>query len=74
MDIWISGYLDVWISGYLDIWISGYLDSGKNNLLLQTHSEILCGAALAEFFCKKEHFPCLLRPKTVFFQFYLNNL
>ena len=30
----------------MDIWISGYLDSGKNNLLLHPHSEILCGAAL----------------------------
>ena len=36
------------------IWISGYLDSGKNNLLLHPHSEILCGAALpGAFFSEK---------------------
>ena len=28
------------------MWISGYLDSGKNNLSLHPHSEILCGASL----------------------------
>ena len=54
LDIWIFGYLDIWISGYLDIWIFGYVDSGKNNLLMHPHSEILCGAAPAVFFVVQE--------------------
>ena len=34
--------------------ISGYLDSGKNNLLLHPHSEILCGAALPGAFSSQK--------------------
>ena len=51
LDIWISGHLDIWVFGYLDIWMFGF---SKSNLLLDPHSEILCGAALpVAFFSRK---------------------
>ena len=74
MDIGLSGYLAISISGYLDIWISGYLDSGKNNLLLHLHSEMLCGAALPGTFFSEKHIPGVLQPKTMLLQFYLDNI
>ena len=70
LDVWISGYFDIWVSGYfdirvsliLDIWIFGYLDilysdiciMVKSNMLSHPYSEILCGAALKEFFSRKK--------------------
>ena len=59
-----------------DVWISGYLAAGKINLLLHPHSEILCGAALpgALFLFFKKNVPGVWQPKTVFLQFYLNNV
>ena len=55
LDIWIFGYLDDWISDLLDIWIVylmyGYLDCGRQaKMMLQTHFEFLCGAALPGVF------------------------
>ena len=50
--------------GYL---VSGYLDSGKNNLLLHSHSEILCGAALPGFFSQEKQIPGVLQPEAVSF-------
>ena len=60
--------MDIWKSGCLDIWMFGYVDSGKNNLLLHPHSEILCGAALPGTFYQEKTRADSLQPKTVFLE------
>ena len=84
--IWMSGYLDICnfgylnilIFGYLDIWISGIFDIGimlKNQFVVASPIRTTVWCSPAGGFCpQKKQVPGVLQPKTVLFQFYLNNL